>query len=193
MSTPLRPRRDFAALEARRMQAAQLFQQGHPQAEIVRRLHVSRPTAHRWYQALAAEGATGFARGGTGRTQAASGRSRPPASGSRSAGGGPAAWGFPTHLWTLPRVATVIWKTCRVHYHPHHVWRVLRSLGWTRQRPARRARERDEAAIARWVRGRWPRVKKTPRAERLAGVCRRVGLLPASSDPPPGRPRDVLR
>ena len=38
MQTTLRPRRDFAALEARRMEAARLFQQGHPQAEVVRRL-----------------------------------------------------------------------------------------------------------------------------------------------------------
>ncbi len=60
MSILPRPRRDFAALEARRMHAAQLFQQGHPQAEIVRRLQVSRPTAHRWYQAWRRKGRQGL-------------------------------------------------------------------------------------------------------------------------------------
>lgn len=50
MPTTLRPPRDFAALEARRMEAAEWFGQGYPQAEIVRRFRVSRPTAHRWYQ-----------------------------------------------------------------------------------------------------------------------------------------------
>ncbi len=162
MSTVLRPRRDFAALEARRMQAAQLFQQGHRQAEIARCLHVSRPTAHRWYQAWRRKGRRGLrAAGRAGRKPRLDAAARRPLEAALLQG--PAAWGFPTHLWTLPRVAAVIWKTCRVHYHPHHVWRVLRSLGWTRQRSARRARERDEAAIARWVRRRWPQVKKTPK------------------------------
>jgi transposase len=77
---------------------------------------------------------------------------------------GPEKWGFKTHFWTLDRIAKVIEKTCRVKYHPRHVWRILRSLGWSRQRPARRAIERDEKAIMRWVRVRWPEVKKTQNA-----------------------------
>jgi transposase len=161
MSTMLRSRRDFAALEARRKEAAQLFAQGHPQAEIVRRFHVSRPTAHRWYRAWRQRGVEGLRGAGrAGRRPRLDARARRRLEAALLKG--PAAWGFSTHLWTLPRVAAVIWKTCRVHYHPHHVWRVLRALGWTRQRPARRARERDEAAIARWVRLDWPRLKKTP-------------------------------
>ncbi len=54
------------------------------------------------------------------------------------------------------------WKTCHVRYHPGHVWRVLQQLGWSRQRPVRGAKERNQAAIARWLRVRWPQVKKTP-------------------------------
>jgi transposase len=76
---------------------------------------------------------------------------------------GPAAHGFPTEVWTLPRVATVIERLTGVIHHPGHVWRVLRALGWSLQRPGRRARERDEAAIAQWKRQRWPQLKKTPR------------------------------
>jgi hypothetical protein len=38
-----------------------------------------------------------------------------------------------------------------------------RSLGWSPQKPQRRAIERDEAAIQRWVKTTWPKVKKTPR------------------------------
>jgi transposase len=75
---------------------------------------------------------------------------------------GAIAHGFPTELWTLPRVAEVIVRETGVGYHPGHVWRVLRALHWTLQRPARRAVERDEAAIRQWVRQRWPVVKKTP-------------------------------
>ncbi len=47
-----------------------------------------------------------------------------------------------------------------VGYHPGHVWRLLRQLHWSVQRPARRARERDQQAIARWRAEDWPRRKR---------------------------------
>ncbi len=161
MDATLRPRRDFAALEARRFEAARLFAQGHRQAEIVRHLKVSRPTAHRWYRAWrrrGRQGLKGAGRAGRKPRLASQARQRLEAALLE----GPARWGFATHLWTLERVTAVIWKICQVRYHPRHVWRVLRGLGWSRQRPARRARERDEKAIAHWVRVRWPEIKKKP-------------------------------
>ena len=75
---------------------------------------------------------------------------------------GPQSQGYGTEIWTLPRVATVIERVSGVKYHPGHVWRILRGLGWSLQRPSLRACERDDEAIARWVREDWPRVKKTP-------------------------------
>lgn len=155
------PRRDFAALKARRMQAAKLFEQGHRQAEIVRRFHVSRPTAHRWYQAWRRQGRAGLRGAGrAGRKPRLSCKSLERLE--TALREGPAAWGFRTHLWTLERVVHVVWKVGHVRYSVSQVWRVLRQLGWSRQRPDRRARERNEVAIWRWVRGRWPQVKKTP-------------------------------
>jgi transposase len=72
---------------------------------------------------------------------------------------GPEAFGFDTDLWTLARVAAVIERLTGVRYHPGHVWRLLRRLGWSVQRPARVASERDEAEIARWRAQEWPRIK----------------------------------
>jgi transposase len=72
---------------------------------------------------------------------------------------GPAAFGFDTDLWTLARVAAVIEQLTGVRFHPGHVWRLLRRLDWSPQRPARRAAERDEAEIARWRAEEWPRSK----------------------------------
>src|SRR5213075_20239 len=72
---------------------------------------------------------------------------------------GAQANGFDTDLWTLPRIAEVIWRTCGVSYHPGHVWWLLRRHRWSPQRPARRASERDEAEIARWRAEEWPRIK----------------------------------
>ena len=64
---------------------------------------------------------------------------------------GPVAAGFDTDMWTLARVAEVIERITRVVHHPGHVWRILRAMGWSSQRPARQAAERDEMEIAQWV------------------------------------------
>jgi transposase len=75
---------------------------------------------------------------------------------------GARASGYTTEVWTLQRVAEVIAQRTGIVYHPGHVWRLLRYMGWSRQRPARRAKERDEAAIEHWVKRTWPALKKGP-------------------------------
>jgi transposase len=76
---------------------------------------------------------------------------------------GATAHGFTGQLWTLERIATVIERLTGVQHHPAWVWALLRHrLGWTVQRPKRRAAERDQAAIDRWGKDDWPRIKQTP-------------------------------
>jgi transposase len=73
---------------------------------------------------------------------------------------GAQAHGFDTDLWTLPRVAEVIWRLTGVSYHPGHVWWLLHRHHWSPQRPTtRRASERDDAEVARWRAEEWPRIK----------------------------------
>jgi transposase len=72
---------------------------------------------------------------------------------------GAQAHGYGTDLWTTQRIAEVIQQTFGVRYHRAHVSRLLARNDWSPQKPERRARERDEAAIALWKRTRWPRVK----------------------------------
>jgi transposase len=152
--------RDFAALEARRFQAARMFGRGASQARVARELAVSRMTAHRWYHAWRRKGRRALkAAGRAGRKPRLT---RPQWVQLEAAlRQGPGAHGFATNLWTLPRIAAVIARRTGVRYHPAHVWRLLQGLGWSLQRPARQARERDEAAIRHWRRQRWPQVKKT--------------------------------
>ena len=160
-SAEVRPRRDFAAMEARRLRAADLFKAGMAQADIARELGVSHQTVSDWHEKWAVGGK---------RSLKSVGRpGRPPkvtpaelTKVERALERGPEANGFATNLWTLARVAEVIETVTGVHYHPGHVWRVLRQMGWSRQRPARQAIERDDEAIEHWVNERWPRVKKTP-------------------------------
>ena len=83
---------------------------------------------------------------------------------------GAVSCGYPTDLWTTRRVADVIRKRFGVRYHPNHMWRLLESLGWSCQKPEKRARERDEEAIARWKRYQWPHIKKGRKAWRPPGI-----------------------
>jgi transposase len=73
---------------------------------------------------------------------------------------GAEAYGFVGDVWTTTRGAAVIEREFGVRYHSAHVSRLLRAVGWSVQRPIRRASQRDEAAIAAWYAERWPALKK---------------------------------
>ena len=188
MTAPVRPRRDFLQLERRRKQAARLFAAGKLiPASIARELKVSRQSVSRWY--------TEWKRGGVRALTAAGRAGRKPKLEARQLGQvekvlrqGARTNGFDTDLWTLPRVALVIERLTGVHYHPSHVWKILRTMDWTLQRPAKQARERDPKKVELWRNQRWPAVKKTLGAGRpgssfrTRAVCHNV--LPSTG---PGR------
>jgi transposase len=80
---------------------------------------------------------------------------------------GAVASGYPNALWTLPRVASLINRQWGIRLGKTQVWRVLREqLGWSCQRPDRRARERSEAKIAAWKRNEWPLLRAQAIAEK---------------------------
>lgn len=62
--------------------------------------------------------------------------------------------------WTLARVATVMARRFHVRFSPAQTWRILHQRGWTVQVPARRAAERDEDAVATWIKETWPQVEQ---------------------------------
>lgn len=72
---------------------------------------------------------------------------------------GAKAHGWHNELWTAARVARLIEQEFRIRYHPEHVREILRRrLGWTSQKPRRRARERNDPEVARWVGDEFPRI-----------------------------------
>lgn len=143
------------------MRAARLLQKGVREAEVARRVGVHRQSVNRWARQLATGGRAALKRAPcTGRPPQLS-----PADLTRIERGltrGPEALGYRTGLWTAWRVADLIERECGVKYSTVHAWRILRAVGWTPQRPAGRALERNEVAIAHWKRVRWPQLKKTP-------------------------------
>jgi transposase len=142
MHTHVAQRRDFYALELRRQRAARLFAAGEIMAAVARAVRVSRQSVSRWYGEWQHGGAAALRGAGRAGRKPKLDRAQLQRL-DRTLRQGARAHGFATDLWTLPRVATVIERLTGVHYHPGHVWRILRALSWTLQRPATQARERN--------------------------------------------------
>ena len=157
-------KRDFQALERRRLKAAKLLTKGMSEAEVARQVGVHRQSVNRWAKALAEGGKAALKHPGrAGRKPRLDAQALKRIE--RGLKRGPGALGYDTELWTTERVAALIEQETGVRYHPGHVWKILKKLGWSCQRPTGRARERDEKAIAHWKKVRWPEVKKTPSAK----------------------------
>ncbi|OHA44779.1 MAG: hypothetical protein A3G59_00255 [Candidatus Taylorbacteria bacterium RIFCSPLOWO2_12_FULL_47_20] len=73
---------------------------------------------------------------------------------------GPEKQGYATQLWTLERITSLIRDAHKIAYRPRSVWHLMGRLGFSCQRPERRSKERDEAAILRWRKTEWPRLRK---------------------------------
>ncbi len=161
MGNPKGVKRDFDALEKRRLKAVKLLEKEWSQSEVARKVGVHRQSVSRWARELAESGRAGLKKAGR------AGRKPRLSTGDlrrieRGLKRGPEALGYATSLWTTVRVKELIEQECGVSFHPSHVWRILQRLGWSCQRPARRAIERNEKAIRYWKKVRWPELKKTP-------------------------------
>jgi transposase len=159
----MRPSGTPQELEQRRVRGLHLLGEGFSPVEVARQIGVDRRSVRRWKAAARQGGASAVA------AKPASGRPRRLSARDlrrlrRMLMKGALAVGLPTELWTCPRVSWLIQRHFGVHYHPAHVSRLLHGLGFSPQRPTRRALERDEERIRAWIEQDWPRVKKTPRA-----------------------------
>jgi transposase len=148
-------------MEQRRKRAARMFNQGLHAAEVARRLGVGRQSTGRWKRAWEAGGSDALkSKGQAGRKPLLNTQQREEITIALIKG--PEAQGYRTNLWTLPRVALLIKRMTGVDYHSGHVWYLLRSLGFSCQRPTRRAIERNEHKIAGWKQTTWLVLKKRP-------------------------------
>lgn len=157
----MRPFGSSEELERRRRRALELLKEGHRPGEVARMLGVERRSVRRWRAAWEEQGWRGVV------AHPASGR--PPLMNAaqkkkleRALRRGAQAAGYETDLWTCPRVAAVIEDRLGVRYHVDHVCRLLHQLGWSPQKPQRKAIERDEEGIRQWVKQNWTAIKKKP-------------------------------
>jgi transposase len=159
----MRPSGTPHELEDRRLRALRLLDEGFAPVEVARQIGVDRRSVRRW-KATARQGGPKAvaAKPAPGRPRRLSARDLTRLR--RMLMKGAQAAGLPTDLWTCPRVSWLIQRQFGIQYHPAHVSRVLHGLGFSPQKPTRRALERDEERIQAWIEQDWPRVKKTPRA-----------------------------
>src|SRR6266496_4074518 len=148
-----------ARREQVRLAAADLIEAGASDREVGRRFRVSRMSANLWRRALAAGGRSALASRGAGgaRCKLTAAQLRELQTVLEA---GPAAWGWDEdQCWTLARIAEVVRRRYCVEYTLAGLDLLLHRIGWSVQVPARRAAERDEAAIATWREETWLVIK----------------------------------
>jgi len=157
-----RPKGSADLLEDRRRRALALLDAGYSLNEVGRRIGCAAVSVMRWRDARRRRGDRAFeVRFSPGRPWKLGESERKRLV--RLLLKGPMAQGYRTNLWTTARIAELVRREFGVEYHRDHIGRLMHSLGWSVQKPERRALERDEGAIARWKQNEWPRIKKTLR------------------------------
>lgn len=167
----MRPHGNQQQLERRRRQAIELLKKGLSLSAVAREVGSSVSSVFLWKQMHKTKGEEGL--------KAKPVPGRPAKLKSHQAKKlvkilvkGALNHGYSTDLWTTRRVAEVIDQRLGVSYHPNHIWRLLVGLGWSCQKPEKRAKERNEEAIEQWKRRKWPHIKKRSATWRPIGVSR---------------------
>lgn len=160
----MRPEGSASELEQRRKEAVRMIRAGERVTDVAKHFGVSRIAIYKWKRKAEEEGLRGLKAVPQHVPQ-----SRLSADQKRRLKEillqGAAHWGFPSELWTCQRIAQVIEREFQIRYHPGHLSRILKTLGYSCQKPAARARERDERAAEEFRRCTWPAVKKGRKAQ----------------------------
>ena len=153
-------------LERRRELAVARVAEGHSQAQVAAILGVHHNTVSRWACAAREQGADALkAKPTPGRPRKLTARQEKTVLGWIAKP--PTSFGFPTDLWTSRRLAVLIEGRLGIHFNSNYLVEWLQARKHTPQKPDQPARERDEAAIARWRDEDWPRLQKKPEKKKL--------------------------
>src|SRR3989338_1052078 len=155
----MRPHGTPQTLEGRRRLAVRLLKKGRTYRSVAKELNSSLSSVVRWHQAYRKKGRGGLtSRPNTGRPALLSERQQKTLTAVLVQG--PLAAGYSTELWTLKRIGQVVRKRFGVDYCTGSLWNLMSDLGWSCQKPQKRAKERKEEEIRRWKSRVWPHIKK---------------------------------
>ena len=156
----MRPSDTAYQLHQRRLQSKKLRQAGYSKAEVARRIGAHRSSIGRWDITYQQKGKAALQpRPIPGRPAKLSGSESKRLT--QRLAKGSLSFGYASEYWTLARIRCLIQKQFHVSYKSNGIWYLLQRLGWSCQRPQRRAAQRDEESIRRWKRYVWPQIKKT--------------------------------
>jgi transposase len=162
MTTTILSKKDPGAFERRRLQAIEWLKLNRPQAEVAAKLQVSRQAVHHWWKLYQQAGSKGLkatkSQGRPGKMTFAELKTKLPALLRKGA----MAFGYAANVWTTANIGTVIQKEMGVRYHRDHMRKILHKMGYSWQKPEKRAVERNERRIRYWVNTTWPDIKKKP-------------------------------
>lgn len=147
------------------MEAAKMFDAGLTRAEVSRQTGVSWRSVHEWYLAWQQGGSAAMKSGGKPGPKPKFSDEEVKQVGAELKRGA-MAHGYTAELWTLPRVRRLVIDLFGRQLSTSETWRLLRRIGWSPQKPMRRARERDEDKIANWKQVEWPRIQQKARKEK---------------------------
>jgi transposase len=145
----------------RRLRAGRLLLAGKTPAQAAHAVGVARQTAYTW-KAVLDEGGIDALRAMPSRGRPARLDEQQLQALGRMLLDKPTEHGFGTELWTLKRIGVLIERQYGVKFGQTQIWRILGGLGFSVQKPERRAIERDEDAVQTWKRKTWPGLKKKP-------------------------------
>jgi transposase len=145
----------------RRVRAGQMLLAGKTPAQAAHAVGVARQTVYTW-KALLDEGGIDALRAMPERGRPARLDDEQLQALGRALLQSPTEHGFGTELWTLKRVGVLIERLYGVKFGQTHIWRILGGLGFSVQKPERRAIERDEDAVQTWKHKTWPGLKESP-------------------------------
>jgi transposase len=173
----MRPAGKASKLEERRREAVRLVEkEGWSQTAVAKKFKVTTRAVQHWMQWHRGRGKRSMgARATPGRPPRMETRQKQKLR--RLIIAGAKAAGFSSDLWTCRRVRDLVRREFAIEYHEDHIGRLLRVLGFSPQKPERRALERNERAIRTWVHVQWPRIKKKPKSKRRSS---RSSTKPAS-------------
>lgn len=157
-------RKRMSEAATKRLKAGRMLLAGKGCADVAKAVGVARQTVYTWKGLLD--------EGGIDALRAVGERGRPAQLDEQQLAAvratllrSPTEYGFGTELWTLKRVGAVIERLHGVRFGQTQVWRILGSLGFSPQKPEKRANERNEGAVRSWKRSTWPSLKKKPSAK----------------------------
>lgn len=149
------------AKEFRRLRAVELFEAGYKPVQIAKMLGVTRGAVSQWLKICREQGKSALRHKKYCKNPCRLSNSQREELQTMLKNGAE-YYGYSGNVWTQARVAELIMRKFGIKYHFNHIGKLLGKMGWSWQKPIRRALQRNAGEVRNWRENRWPAIKKSP-------------------------------